>query len=121
MVLTREDVEKPKPDPEIYLLAAERFGVSPVECLSVEDSPNGVRASVAAGMNVIAFATPFTIKALHDSQVLDHDRILHQSDKLLEMVERVIQEHERNVHGVKDTQETQLEVPPATEDPSDAG
>ncbi len=121
VVLTREDVEKPKPDPEIYLLAAERFGVSPVECLSVEDSPNGVRASVAAGMNVIAFATPFTIKALHDSRVLDHDRILHQSDKLLEMVERVIQEHERNVHGVKDPQETHLEVPPATEDPSDAG
>ena len=43
----------------------------------IEDSPNGVRAGVAAGMNVIAFATPFTVKGLHDSQVLGHDRILH--------------------------------------------
>lgn len=72
-------------------------------------------------MNVIAFATPFTVKGLHDSQVIEHDRILHDSDKLLDMARQVIREHERNVHGEKDPQETQLEVPPATEDPSDAG
>jgi len=121
VVLTREEVQKPKPDPEIYLLAARRFDLSPEECLVVEDSPNGVRAAVAAGTNVIAFATPFTVKGLHDSKVIEHDRILHDSDKLLEMARRVIQEHERNAHGENDPQETQLEVPPATEDPSDAG
>ena len=99
LVVTREDVQNPKPDPEIYLLAANRFGLPPEECLVVEDSPNGVRAAVAAGMNVIAFATPFTIKALHDSQVLAHERILHESDELLDMVRRVIEEHERKVHG----------------------
>jgi beta-phosphoglucomutase-like phosphatase (HAD superfamily) len=90
--------------------------------LVVEDSPNGVRAGVAAGMNVIAFATPFTIKGLHESKVLEHDRILHDSDKLLDMAQRVIREHERNVHGEKDPQATQLEVTPATEeDRADAG
>ena len=99
LVLTREDVQNPKPDPEIYLLAARRLEVSPVECLVVEDSPNGVRAAVAAGMNVIAFATPFTIKGLHESRVLEHERILHDSDELLDMVGRVIQEHERKEHG----------------------
>ena len=99
LVLTREDVQKPKPDPEIYLLAARRLDVSPKECLVIEDSPNGVRAGVAAGMNVIAFATPFTIKGLHDSQVLRHDRILHDSAELLKMVRQVVQEHERAVHG----------------------
>ncbi|MCH8919964.1 MAG: HAD family phosphatase [Chloroflexi bacterium] len=99
LVLAREDVEKPKPDPEIYLLAARRLEVSPVECLVVEDSPNGVRAAVAAGMNVIAFATPFTIKGLHESKVLEHERILHDSDELLDMVGNVIQEHERKEHG----------------------
>ena len=65
----------------------------------IEDSPNGVRAGVAAGMNVIAFATPFTVKGLHDSQVLGHDRILHDPDELLKMVRQVVQEHERAVHG----------------------
>ena len=88
LVLTREDVEEPKPDPEIYLLAARRFDLSPMECLVIEDSPNGVRAGVATGMSVIGFATPFTVKGLHDSRVLPHDRILHDSDKLLDMFNR---------------------------------
>ncbi len=99
LVLTREDVQKPKPDPEIYLLAAQRFELPPEEMLVVEDSANGVRAAVAAGTNVIAFATPFTAKSLHESKVVEHDRILHESDKLLDMVRRVAQEHERAVHG----------------------
>ncbi len=101
MVLTSEDVRKPKPDPEIYLLAAKRFGLSPEECLVVEDSANGVRAAVAAGTNVIAFATPFTGEALHKSGVLDHKWILHESDQLLDMVHRLIREHEQRVHGRK--------------------
>ena len=92
LVLTREDVDKPKPDPEIYLLAARRLEMLPAECLVVEDSPNGVRAAVAAGMNVIAFATPFTAKSLHETKVVEHDRILHESDKLLDMARRVIEE-----------------------------
>ena len=69
-VLTREDVTNPKPDPEIYLLAAEKLGVDPGDCLVIEDSPNGARAGVAAGMNVIAVATPFTASGLHSSQVV---------------------------------------------------
>ena len=101
LVLTREDVQKPKPDPEIYLLAAQRFEVSPEECIVVEDSANGVRAAVAAGMNVIAFATPFTVKSIHDSQVLDHKWILHEPDKLMDMVHRLIREHKQRVHGSK--------------------
>lgn len=121
LVLTREDVEKPKPDPEIYLLAARKFELSPEECLVVEDSPNGVRAAVAAGMNVIAFATPFTVKGLHDSQVIEHKWILHDSDKLLEMVGRVIKEHERKVHGGKEPPEKQLRDSPGSgEEPADA-
>ena len=122
LVLTREDVQKPKPDPEIYLLAAQRFELPPEEMLVVEDSANGVRAAVAAGMNVIAFATPFTVKVLHESKVLDHKWILHESDKLLHMAQRVIREHGRNVHGGEDPRETQLGAPRATEeDRADAG
>ena len=99
VVLTREDVQRPKPDPEIYLLAAQNLEVSPQECLVLEDSPNGVRAGVAAGMNVVAFATPFTIAGLHSSQVLEHGWVVHDHDKLLEVVQRRIAEHNRTAHG----------------------
>jgi len=60
VVLTAEDVSKGKPDPEIYLLAAKKLGVPPSECLVLEDSVNGIKAGQAAGMSVVAIATPFT-------------------------------------------------------------
>ena len=98
VVLTREDVQQPKPDPEIYLLAAQKLDVPPEECLVLEDSPNGVRAGVAAGMNVVAVATPFTIAGLHTSQVLEHAWIVHDPDKLLDLVGERIAEHNRTAH-----------------------
>lgn len=53
LLLTGEDVEKAKPDPEIYLKAAEKLGVNPEECLAYEDSDNGFKAAKAAGMQCI--------------------------------------------------------------------
>ena len=97
-ILAREDVEQPKPDPEIYLLAAQRLEVRPDDCLVLEDSPNGVRAAVAAGMNVIAVATPFTIAGLHKSQVLEHAWVVHEAEQLLDMVRDRIAEHNRTAH-----------------------
>lgn len=52
--VTSEDVRQGKPDPEIYLSAAERFGVSPSELLVLEDSNNGSLAAVAAGTLAVA-------------------------------------------------------------------
>ena len=97
-VLTREDVQNPKPDPEIYLLAAQKLDVQPQDCLVLEDSPAGVRAGVAAGMNVIAVATPFTVAGLHSSQVLEHAWMVHEPEKLLEVVQDRIAEHNRRAH-----------------------
>jgi len=97
-VLTREDVAQPKPDPEIYLLAAERLGVEPRDCLVIEDSPNGAQAGVAAGMNVIAVATPFTIAGLHSSQVLEHTWVVHEAEHLVDVVRDRIAEHNRTSH-----------------------
>lgn len=42
-----------KPEPDIYLYAAEQLGLSPQECLALEDSPNGVRSAHAAGCKTI--------------------------------------------------------------------
>lgn len=49
-----EQVTRSKPDPEIFLQACEKAGVRPEGCLVLEDSPNGIRAALAAGMQVIA-------------------------------------------------------------------
>ncbi|VGO21930.1 beta-phosphoglucomutase [Pontiella sulfatireligans] len=46
-------IQNSKPDPEVFLLAAERVGVSPVECLVVEDADAGVEAGLAGGMPVL--------------------------------------------------------------------
>ncbi len=97
-ILTREDVQNPKPDPEIYLMAARKLEVEPQDCLVLEDSPNGVRAGVAAGMNVIAVATPFTIAGLHTSQVLEHAWMVHEPEKLLSVVQDRIVEHNQRLH-----------------------
>jgi beta-phosphoglucomutase len=50
-------VKRPKPFPDIYLLAADRLGVRPSNCIVFEDSPTGVAAGVAAGMRVVGIET----------------------------------------------------------------
>lgn len=52
-VVTRSDVERPKPDPEPYLLAAARLGVDPASAVAVEDSYAGVRSATAAGIATV--------------------------------------------------------------------
>ena len=53
-ILTSEDITRGKPDPEIYLLAARRFGVPPEKMLVLEDSQNGCRSAAAAGAFTVA-------------------------------------------------------------------
>lgn len=53
-VVSGECTENGKPHPDIYLHTAERLGVSPAECVAIEDSINGVRSALAAGMFCIA-------------------------------------------------------------------
>ncbi|GHD93852.1 HAD family hydrolase [Streptomyces naganishii] len=54
-VFSSQDVGRGKPAPDLFLYAAERMGVRPERCVVVEDSPLGVRAAVAAGMDVYGF------------------------------------------------------------------
>lgn len=52
--VTADDVARPKPSPDVYLLAARLLDTDPGRCLVVEDSPTGVAAARAAGMRVVA-------------------------------------------------------------------
>lgn len=52
-VLSNEDVERPKPDPEIYSKAIAMFGLKPSQCLIVEDNDHGIRAARESGAHVM--------------------------------------------------------------------
>jgi HAD superfamily hydrolase (TIGR01509 family) len=52
-IVTRDDVERGKPSPDLYLRASDLLQTAPADCLALEDSYNGVRAAHAAGMPVI--------------------------------------------------------------------
>ena len=54
-IFSSEDVGRGKPAPDLFLYAAERMGVEPGRCVVVEDSPLGVQAANAAGMDVYGF------------------------------------------------------------------
>jgi HAD superfamily hydrolase (TIGR01509 family) len=55
-VFSASQMRHGKPAPDLFLFAAERMGAQPAECVVVEDSLNGVRGGVAAGMRVLAFS-----------------------------------------------------------------
>jgi HAD superfamily hydrolase (TIGR01509 family) len=59
--LSTNDVDKPKPDPEIYLTAMSRLGVQPDECLVVEDNENGIQAARESGAHVLVVKTVFDV------------------------------------------------------------
>lgn len=61
MIISNEDMVKPKPDPEIYTSAMSSFGLKPQECIVVEDNPNGIQAGKASGAFVLEVATVYDV------------------------------------------------------------
>jgi putative hydrolase of the HAD superfamily len=59
-IASRDDVPRVKPDPALYLRAAELLGVEPARALAIEDSLHGVRAAKRAGMRCVAVPNPIT-------------------------------------------------------------
>jgi len=66
--VTAEDVNVGKPFPDPYLLAARLVGVSPHNCLVVEDAPNGIRSGKSAGAKVIGLVTSHSRKEVEAAQ-----------------------------------------------------
>ena len=60
VVLGGDDVQKGKPEPDIYLMAAEKLQKSPSQCIAIEDSPVGISAAIDAGIYTIAVLTEST-------------------------------------------------------------
>jgi len=98
-VATRDDVERGKPDPEIYLLCASELATPAAECLVIEDSPAGVRAARAAGMDVLAVTTPFTREAFQRESLLDRRWVVDDPEELPTVMWECLLAHQRDTHG----------------------
>lgn len=73
VVVGAEMVKRGKPDPEIFLLAAERLGFSKEKCIVFEDSISGLQAAHASGMRVVALRTAHRDEALKDANLVMDD------------------------------------------------
>jgi len=69
-VVTGDDVRRKKPDPRIYLLAAERLGLPPARCVVFEDAPAGVVAAKRAGARCVAVTSSVSREALAGADVV---------------------------------------------------
>jgi mannitol-1-/sugar-/sorbitol-6-phosphatase len=70
VLVAADEVINGKPHPEPYLKGAELMGVTPEECLVIEDAPAGIRSAQAAGMKVIALASTYPASALGEADVV---------------------------------------------------
>ena len=83
-VLTGDDVARKKPFPDIYLMAAEKAGVKPDDCVVAEDAVSGVQAAKAAGAYAIGVTTSFDEAALREAGA---DAVIHDISELPAAVE----------------------------------
>jgi beta-phosphoglucomutase len=72
-VVTGDEVGPKKPAPDIFLSAAAKLGLAPVQCVVVEDALNGVQAAKAAGMRCLAVAQTFPAAEMQSADVVRQD------------------------------------------------
>ena len=70
ILVTADDVQNGKPDPEPYRKGAELLKANPADCLVFEDAPAGIRSAHAAGMKVISLPSTYPASELHEADVI---------------------------------------------------
>lgn len=71
VAITGDDVTRGKPDPQVFLLAAQRLGLPAAGCLVIEDAPLGITAAHAAGMRCVGFVSSGrTAEALREADLV---------------------------------------------------
>mgnify|MGYP000867660848 FL=1 len=83
VIIGNDETTHPKPNPQPYLLAAERLGVDPTQCVALEDSPSGVRSATAAGMRVIVVPGELEVPAELGTVRLKHEELTLQAVRSL--------------------------------------
>lgn len=79
VIIGNDETTHPKPNPQPYLLAAERLGVDPTQCVAIEDSPSGVRSATAAGMRVIVVPGELEVPVGLGTVRLKHEELTLQA------------------------------------------
>lgn len=79
VVINADDVERPKPDPQPFELAARRMGVPPTQCLAIENAPYGIQSARSAGSPTVAICTTLPREDLKSANwiVPDHTALEH--------------------------------------------
>lgn len=85
VILSGSDVTEKKPSPMPYLLAAERLGADPRDCLVIEDAISGVKSAKSAGMTCAAVTTSFPAEKLDEAGA---DYITDDIIKVFELLEQ---------------------------------
>jgi len=89
-IIDADQIEKGKPNPEIYLKAAEELGYIPAKCIAIEDTVSGIIAGKNAGMKVIAITTTHLREELEEADlVIDNFNELDDMRKIIELVEKI--------------------------------
>lgn len=70
-IFSADLVPRGKPYPDIFLYAADKIGVAPAHCLVIEDSPNGIRAGLAAGMCAVGLCAGGHVQLGHAERLRD--------------------------------------------------
>ncbi|MFL5563701.1 MAG: HAD-IA family hydrolase [Gemmatimonadaceae bacterium] len=70
VLVCADEIQRGKPDPEGYLLAARRLGYSPAECVVVEDAPPGIEAAHNGGMRAVAISATYPSAALQSADLI---------------------------------------------------
>jgi len=86
--ITGSDVAKKKPDPALFLTAAQRAGVDPTRCVVIEDAPDGVAAARAAGAKCIAVTNSTTADKLAQADLIVASLIEVDIDTVVELIEK---------------------------------
>lgn len=81
VIVGGHEVQKGKPDPEIYLKAAQKLGLNPSDCWVFEDSLQGIKSGQAAGCRVVGITTT------HDEKELSHTQI--QSPNFINLLDKI--------------------------------
>ena len=85
-MITADDVTRGKPDPQVFLLAAERLGIPPQRCVVVEDAPPGVTAAHVAGMGCAGIASTGRTR----TELADADLVIDSLSELTPEVFRLL-------------------------------
>ena len=86
-IVSADDVERSKPDPETFLKAAHKLGVDPASCIVFEDAPKGVECAKNAGMKVVVLTTMHTKEEfqIYDNVIMFRDDYTNLTPQMIDL------------------------------------